>query len=151
MKRMILFFIVFAACALTLVPSQSKAASSAIQSLPSIPACTMAQLDEIMLLLQGTTIDIDSMNEALDEFDLDLAFSSAMELHRNWFEDSPNMPYCAQGVHTRLLVDRAIEAMVISVLALRANELDIADEYIELITLSSQDLITYGEILSTYE
>ncbi len=130
---------------------QHSSASDTPAQLPSIRACTASELNTITAYLTDVTTDYSNLQVALDSFDLDEVKELAVELHRNWYETSPDIPYCAQGVHTRLLVDRAIEVTALAGLSMYYGDFELALEYSDLIEAASADLGTYGRILGNYQ
>lgn len=142
---------VFVLSSVFLVAQKDSSANvDAAAALPNIRACTTSELSTIMVAIVDVNADLDDLNAAINAMDLDGVGDRAIEMHRNWYEASPDIPYCAQGVHTRLLVDRMIEVVTIAGLTMSYGDYSRGSEYADLIDAAAQDLITYGQILDSY-
>jgi hypothetical protein len=126
--------------------------AKAAAQIPSIRACTTsAEFMAITDFLTTMTDYLDEINRAAEAFDLEGLLDAALEMETYWYEESPDMPYCAQGVHTRLLIDRIVINYALAAYALNDLDTDRAERYTERGTAASRDLVTYGNILSGYQ
>ncbi|MBN1202981.1 MAG: hypothetical protein JXJ20_14115 [Anaerolineae bacterium] len=124
--------------------------ANAAAALPSIRACTSSELDLITIAIEDVNGDMNDLTEAINDFDLSGMGNRAVDMHLNWYQSSPDIPYCAQGVHTRLLIDRVIEVMALAAITMSYGDYELGAEYADLIDAAAQDLITYGQILGSY-
>lgn len=146
MKRLVTLLL---AAVLAVVALPASAHSRAAQP-PSIPACTDIQFAAMTGFITDAGDDMQALSDAMNAFDLDKVKETAITLHTNWFEASPDMPYCAQAVHTRLLMDRTIEALTIGALLTVDLDLDNAAIYNDMLTTTLDDLTTYQQIIQSY-
>ncbi len=132
------------------IPQDAPTKVDAAAQLPSIRACTVAELNIILEYVNDVNEQLNDFTAAIEAVDLDEMYDLGVAMHRDWYDNSPDIPYCAQGVHTRLLIDRMIEATVLAAITMYHGDFDLASEYAQMLGDTGQDLVTYSEILSSY-
>ena len=125
--------------------------ASTTAQLPSIRACNASELTTLSSFLVEMVDWMDTLNTAANTGDTSEFLDAAVEMENYWYQESPDIPYCAQGVHTRLLLDRVVANFALAAYALAAFELDNVDVYMDRLNDSSDDLATYSRILEGYQ
>jgi hypothetical protein len=151
-KRAVFVLGLIAVLSLTFAPAQQADVSEAdeTQQLPNIDSCTSGQLASITLVLQEMVVWMDELSVITTTGNPDAVLSVALEMEAYWYEESPDIPYCAQGVHSRLLIDRVVANYTLTAYALANWDTDQADIFLDRLDASITDLGIYADILSTY-